>query len=283
MNTPKAITEAQAITDPTTATPVQIDTALEQLDGVLQQHYAVLANKNATHLHDQARAIVDAATAEFNRLDAEHDRRKWTRYLTVAGGHIHAEYRCAGLKWNTRRNWHPQMSGTLLAAAITRLGETMCSHCFPGAPVADKPVNPDHCPGSGKQANRAAGAHSLRTVSKWATCPDCGQRITVSSLWNYRTHDTREAAARKLAEQATAAGKIVVDGELKTPRAVQMAAVEHAYDARVYSHNQPEFDKAIAQRDQLIRLLAAHTDTPPAQVLATITAKANAKFNHDYR
>jgi hypothetical protein len=257
------------IQDPTTASPVEIDTELSELDKALPHlsaRVAIAVNKAHVVAGDRkdyrtsrngiwrmsdreamdaleartddgavqtltvlnkAISAVDANRAEFYRLDAEYRRRgTWTRFVQVE--HIHSGWHCAGGTldrgiYRSERYWRPELSGTNEADAIALLqaeAHTLCTHCFPNAPVVAKPVDTDVCPGSGKHVNRAAGRHNTR----YATCPGCGEIQSLTSGLNYRTHDTPTATARKLAEKAAAQGKLVVAGELKTVRATELAA-----------------------------------------------------------
>ena len=311
-----AMTRAQAITDPTTATPVDIDTALAGLDHTLPSlHQQVRVALERVHqgaedtktrvrgektdrwgmTHEQAESVCrerrnsgDIATtqalvnlnaaflatnanrAEFARLDAEYTRRGgWTRFVQCV--HIHSGYQCAGGTldrgpYRSERFWRPEFSGMDEATALATLqkaAEILCSHCFPNAPVVGKPVDPDVCTGSGKSVVRAAGRHSLRTMSRYATCPDCKQVQTLTAGWNYKTHFTPAAEARRLAEKAAALGKLVVgtgrDAEIKTVRATELLASDPFEDTE--------------KREPAIVALAAHRNEPVETVREWAQAK----------
>lgn len=232
-----AMTRAQAITDPTTATPEQVDTALMYLDIEIQRHAGILCDKELAHLHHQAQIMHDAALAEFVRLDAERDRRGWTRYLSVAGGHVHSEYRCAGLKWRTRRNWFPKPSGVALADAIAALQDTMCSICFPGAPVfaTEKPGECRNTTWSTDKPHRSG-----YVTGNWATCSACGARATLgrsNGLIKHLTPAASKAAAQAKqaaleAEVAADAKRIMFQGKATTVVAVQREVSRMAFDLR---------------------------------------------------
>jgi hypothetical protein len=301
-----AMTRAQAITDPTTATPVDIDTALAGLDHTLpglhqgvrialervhqaagdtKQRRLVHKNEQWVMAHEQAeatcrerrnsgdvtatQALVGLATAflavnlnraEFDRLDAEFTRRGgWTRFVQCV--HIHSGYHCVGgtldrAEYRSERFWRPEFSGMDEATAIATLqqaAETLCSHCFPSAPVMDKPVDPDMCTGSGKGVRFAGNERGLqRAYGKCAVCPDCKQVQTVTAGLNYKTHFTVAAETRRLAEKAAALGKLVVgtgrNAEIKTVRATELLASDPFEDAE--------------KREPAIVALAAHRDQP---------------------
>lgn len=312
-----AMTRARAITDPTTATPVEIDTVLAGLDHALAAlHHQVLValervhraaedvktwpkgSKNGqwgmTHAEVETtcreRRNADDVTAtealivlntaflavninrrEFYRLDAEYDRRGgWTRFVQCV--HIHSGYHCVGGtldrgEFRSERNWRPEFSGMDEATAIATLqkaAETLCSHCFPSAPVMDKAVDPDVCPGSGKGVRFAGNERGLRRAyGKCAACPDCKAVQTVTAGYNYKTHFTPAAAARKLAEKAAAQGKLVVgtgvNAEIKTVRAVELAASDPYENAET--------------REPAILALAAHRDESVETVREWVESK----------
>lgn len=277
------IEKAQEITEPATVTPVQIDTVLERLDGVIQQWAGVLHNKDLVHLHDRARATRDAALAEFVRLDAEHTRRGWTRYLAVTGGHVHSEYRCAGLKWNTRRNWFPTMSGMALTDAIGRFAETMCTHCFPSAPVADteKPGECRNTTWSSEKPHRSGYA-----VNNWAICSTCGARATLgrsNGLIKHLTPVALKAAAqakqaRLEAEVAADVKRMMFRGEAKTVVAVQREASRLTFDLRWYGSLDAEERATLTES---IVALATKLGRPVEELTAEVDRKACAKVRRE--
>jgi hypothetical protein len=73
-------------------------------------------------------------------MEAEYDRDPWTRWFkcTNADGHVHSSLRgCPTVRFDTGMAWITEMSGQDRDAAVAdpRLGPTLCSVCFPGAPV----------------------------------------------------------------------------------------------------------------------------------------------------
>jgi len=206
--------------------------------------------------------------AQFKRLDAEYDRRGgWTRFVQVEHIHsgYHCGYHCAGGtldrgQYRSDRHWRPEMSGQNQGQAIAELqrdAHVLCTHCFPGAPVLAPKANPDVCTGSGQYLSREAIRRS--TVITWATCPVCKQRETITAGYNYRTHLTVAAKARKLDEKAAAAGKLVVAGEIKTVRATELAASDPYRDE--------------TEREAAIAALAQHRQEPVEAVRAAADAK----------
>jgi hypothetical protein len=294
---------AQALTDLDTRTPVEIDTALAALDA----EYHALTHGVTVALHHVHRAagderitrnrrkgwrMTDAEAVaclngtgaqfvalreaersarvnrdEFDRLDAEYDRRGgWTRFVQVE--HIHSGWNCAGGTldrglYRSERNWRPEMSGQDQGQAIAELqrdAHVLCTHCFPGAPVLAPKVDPDVCTGSGQYLSREAIRRS--TVITWATCPVCKQRETITAGYNYRAHLTVAAKARKLAEKAAAAGKLVVAGEIKTVRATELQASD---PCRTETEREAAIAALAGHRGETIEAVRAAADTKRRQ------------------
>jgi len=215
--------------------------------------------------------VVNRNRAEFDRLDAEFTRRGgWTRFVQCV--HIHSGYHCVGGtldrgEYRSERFWRPEFSGMDEATAIATLqqaAETLCSHCFPSAPVMDKPVDPDVCTGSGKGVRFAGNERGLQRVyGRCAVCPDCQQVQTVTAGYNYKTHFTVAAETRRLVEKAAALGKLVVgtgrSAEIKTVRATELLASDPYEGAE--------------KREPAIVALAAHRAEPVETVRAWAETK----------
>lgn len=83
------------------------------------------------------RATINDNLAACAPLEAEHERRGWTRYFLVtssAGGHVHAHPRCSQ-RGRTTYAWLPALSDLTPADAVEAHGPLLCSKCFPHAPV----------------------------------------------------------------------------------------------------------------------------------------------------
>lgn len=153
MNT--TTTQVEQIADPSTATPVEIDTALAQLCRSLDR---ALHSREAAALGVQrcreatpppswlpeAQEHLARATSEVERLlrliaplDAEYQRRPWTRAFIVqnTNGHIHSSRACATCYPTTDFGWLPQISGFPQGKIIELAGEMACTVCYPDAPV----------------------------------------------------------------------------------------------------------------------------------------------------
>lgn len=80
---------------------------------------------------------------KIQELNNEYARRPWPRYwlVTSSAGHIHKSTNCQTCRPTTGYGWMPQMSGQTEAESVAALGrhaDSLCSVCFPSAPVAAK-------------------------------------------------------------------------------------------------------------------------------------------------
>lgn len=98
---------------------------------------------DAAREHDALKADLYGLWTKANELEAEYQRRPWSRYFLVVSspGHIHSSTRCQTCRITTAFGWMPEKSGQSQAEAIAGMGpyaESLCSVCFPDAPVAGK-------------------------------------------------------------------------------------------------------------------------------------------------
>jgi hypothetical protein len=61
----------------------------------------------------------------------------WSRFflVTSSSGHIHSSMHCSTCRPTTTFGWMPQLSGKTEAEAVETCGPTLCSVCFPEAPL----------------------------------------------------------------------------------------------------------------------------------------------------
>lgn len=71
----------------------------------------------------------------------ERDYTGWNRYLLVitSNGHVHRTTACPTCRPTTRFAPVVRLAGATAEEAIAELGETLCTVCFPDAPVEGKP------------------------------------------------------------------------------------------------------------------------------------------------
>lgn len=160
--------------DITTASPVEIDTALAEIyqrlylvqDKIAKQdewiqdmeqglakkaenphlagRYSAYTEERLQRLQDQRDALSSdwfAIKAETTPYDDEFTRRGgWSRFfhVTNSNGHIHHSMHCSTCFPTTRYAWLVEMSGQSEEEALQGLGKAghvLCSVCFPNAPV----------------------------------------------------------------------------------------------------------------------------------------------------
>tara|TARA_Y100000310_G_scaffold310554_1_gene355928 strand:- start:109 stop:789 length:681 start_codon:yes stop_codon:yes gene_type:complete len=95
--------------------------------------------------HDAAKGTDPCTLDEYAIWqNAENEYDGWSRFFAVAGGHIHSSMNCSTCNRVTSQSgqtftafaWLPTLSGLTTADAIAAHGHTLCSVCFPNAPVA---------------------------------------------------------------------------------------------------------------------------------------------------
>lgn len=61
----------------------------------------------------------------------------WSRFFVVtsSAGHVHSSTSCSTCRPTTMYGWLPELSGKDEATAVAELGPTLCTVCFPTAPV----------------------------------------------------------------------------------------------------------------------------------------------------
>ncbi|MDX3260761.1 hypothetical protein PV336_16190 [Streptomyces sp. MI02-2A] len=152
--------------DLTTATPVEIDTALYatfvKIEGIAHQRnvaqarinridgtepgsyesklpqYSPAARANLAEEVERLEAEITKVTGEeVVPLNAEYWRRPWTRYYLVdnTNGHVHKDQDCTTCFDDTRYAWLIEQSGMSAEDLVELAGEKACTVCFPWAPV----------------------------------------------------------------------------------------------------------------------------------------------------
>jgi hypothetical protein len=126
----------------------------------------------------------------------------WSRFFVVtsSNGHIHSSMHCQTCRPTTTFGWLPSLSDKSEAEAIEHFGpaaESLCSVCFPDAPVANKDQNltksqveallagktPEakkvSCPGSGQRM--VEPSRTGYAYGNWGTCPHCGEHVALTT------------------------------------------------------------------------------------------------------
>lgn len=87
----------------------------------------------------EAKLLISMLNGRIEDMERIWRAAPWSRYFPClnADGHIHASLRgCSTVRWDTDMGWATELSGSTVEEAIAALGPTLCSVCFPGAPVA---------------------------------------------------------------------------------------------------------------------------------------------------
>jgi len=144
-----------------TQTPVQIDTALAELlyeeskarrtldsmnERVIQRREADASGKfwpySAPSEEEvrEAHSALAAVIAKIGPLEAEYERRPWRRYwhVTNANGHIHTSQSCTSCFPDTQYGWRTDLSGLTDVEVVEREAYNACSVCMPIAPAEQK-------------------------------------------------------------------------------------------------------------------------------------------------
>lgn len=179
------------MSDPTSLSPAEIDTALagiyadqQKTTAYLHSERAFLARRDPGP-NEQARAEARIADYQARLADlaaqAEpfHDeftrRGGWNRYFLVTnpGGHVHRGMDCTTCFDTTLYAWLPELSDCDEAAMIDEFGEKACTVCFPDAPTNPafhRPGRRDQAALDAKAADKAA--REAAKAAKAITNPD---------------------------------------------------------------------------------------------------------------
>ena len=143
-------------------------------------------------LREKAAPLKAAAIA----YDKEH-YEGWTRFFLVK--HIHISQHCSSFRLTTRVGWLPAVSGLTEVEAVAEYGATLCTICFPSAPVelTQPKADPNVCEGSGQPYSRedkTGREHSY--YGKAGYCPVCLRWQTVTASGVMRKHKPNDETKR---------------------------------------------------------------------------------------
>lgn len=140
---------------------------------------------------------IDEIRAQMRPLDAEYDRRPWSRFFlcTANNGHIHSSTSCHTLYITSQLAWNPELSGLSETEAVAKLGPILCTVCFPSAPVEwtrdPKDIKAEAEQGLYCEGGRPKDA-DMRKRSPYGTCPSCGEKVSVTSTGKTRKHKAQK-------------------------------------------------------------------------------------------
>lgn len=157
------------------------------------------AQETLAHIADTEKTMADTRDA-IVPLNQVYEAHRWNRFAEVPGGHIHQGLHCAGgtVRFRTRIGWRTDLSGTTVEHAVAKMGPTLCSHCFPSAPLkwtrsaAEVKAEAEadiYCTSKNLSPTERAGVN-MRRVQKWTpACETCGAtRVPVTANGHKRKH-----------------------------------------------------------------------------------------------
>lgn len=160
-----------------------------------QAEYAARIAKLEAELGElrEPREIARAAALDYDKANYGG----WSRFFHVV--HIHKSMNCSSFRPTTKIGWLPQLSGRTEIEAVAEQGESLCTICFPSAPVAltQKQVDPNACAGSGMGHSREhkTGRENSR-YGRAGYCPVCLRWQTVTASGVMRKHKTNDETRR---------------------------------------------------------------------------------------
>jgi hypothetical protein len=176
--------------------------------------------------YDAAVAALEANLAEQRPLNDEFARRGgWTQFFAVEGGHIHRSRHCSTCNRGQNRTkfgWLVDMSGMDETQALTMLAEqacTLCTVCFPNAPIVPTVAVPTHCLGSGKPPVTGTARRAGRSI--YGDCTACPDRLVLTMDGWVRKHKAKDVPAAPAAPEVA---------ETPEPAAPQTAVVVEDQD-----------------------------------------------------
>jgi hypothetical protein len=160
----------------------------------------------------------------INGAEAIYRQHRWSRYFPClnSDGHIHSSLRgCPTVRWDTAMGWTPQLSGKSVEEAVADRGPTLCSLCFPAAPLewCQKKSDVERAARQAAKAERQAAGYAKRLlpeeafrvedgifgerIETVAACKDVLRReVEFRDYYGHGEHSSHAAYA-EAAEQAT--------------------------------------------------------------------------------
>lgn len=130
----------------------------------------------------------EALAAEAAPFHAEFRATQWSRFFIVPDGHIHSSMNCSTCNKDgkaTSFGWLPQLSGLTEADAVEAHGMTLCTVCFPSAPV-EWTTGEAKAKIEAREAREAAKAAKEAKRLEKALLPD-GSEMRVGSYERFST------------------------------------------------------------------------------------------------
>ena len=100
--------------------------------------YRIVIGKRPSELLADSDALLAERVEIMGRI-VELDKlyTGWSRFFLVTSnsGHVHSSMYCHTCYPTTEYGWLPELSGKTEAQAVAKLGDTLCSRCFPSVRV----------------------------------------------------------------------------------------------------------------------------------------------------
>ena len=215
----------------------------------------------------ESQEALKEAYATKNTCDAEFNARPWSRFwlVTNTGGHVHRNMNCTTCFPTTRYAFLPDYSGSTDAQLIEAGGSSICSVCFPDAPVdtwnrAGTIEAPDK-KAAREERERAKEEREAKKAAKAIASPD-GTTLRLGGKWGETI--TTESRAQS----------IVVD----------FLSTELAIEAGKYSIANKEYRAEKESDSELLLVALAHKrNQSKDEVLADLKKKAATKYKRDWK
>jgi hypothetical protein len=262
--------------------------------------------------YDAADAEIAQITERESEISTEWCRRDgWTRkwLVTSSAGHLHSSENCPTCRLTTTFALWPDLSGLTEAEAIAALGryaDSLCSVCFPTAPVATNRTNISKAQAlkiaeggfiaeiedDRKCTNTDGINHGWIGRGLYADCDACGARgVTCTNRGNLRKHShernvvNAQRAARltdPLLIGTRAGDELKVRGDvISTVRTAEIAYVDAMYWAASATRNRPDYPdlaaRYLADAAVLVEALAAKWETTVDEARARLAARVAKK------
>lgn len=120
--------------------------ARQRVDAIIAEHegessYTLIGSRTLDSIRDTVERL-DTLAAEIESVRAEYKALEetytgWSRFFLVTSskGHIHSSMHCSTCRPTTTFGWLPHLSDHTEAEAVDELGPTLCSVCYPSAPL----------------------------------------------------------------------------------------------------------------------------------------------------
>ena len=144
---------------------------------------------------DEMKAQLAHVKREQQKREAIHREYNWSRFFVVPGGHVHKSMHCNSCYPTTMFGWLPEYSGDDSDTIIQQLGTTVCTVCYPDAPVDNDEIvakaKAAKLAAEGKCANKAwepTESSASNRLYRYGKCTACGTHASITKTGVLRQH-----------------------------------------------------------------------------------------------